>query len=277
MPDSLFQYQEILASHNKLTQVFFGSPVFPAISGPATEGQTLRPVFFASTGVSFDWAPLDFGLHKARINLAKVLAEQSKSQYASTELDVGLTAANAYLDAVISAEQVKAAAQNVASFEQFSQVVMAQVNASLKPGADESLAQAQLANARNDLIRAELSRDLAYQNLANAIGLGGKTIEIDSTGISEKAEPANIQQAKPVFEEVPILQAANAVLLSTVAQRKVLDKEYFPVFHLLTGFNLRGSGLSKSVAGQDQSANASGVFSGYSELPSSDYSKLEFS
>jgi outer membrane protein len=260
MPDSLFQYQEILASHNKLTQVFFGSPVFPAISGPATTSNTLRPLFFASTGVSLDWAPLDFGLHKARIQLAKTLAEQSKTQYSSTELDVGLTAANAFLDAVISVEQVKAAEQNVLSFEQFSQVVQAQVTASLKPGADESLAQAQLANARNDLIRAQLSRDLAFQNLANAIGLGGKTIDINSTGISERAEPADVQRGKPVFEEVPILQAANAVLLSTVAQKKVLDKEYFPVFHLLTGFNLRGSGLSKTVAGEAQSANASGVF-----------------
>jgi outer membrane protein len=259
MPDSLFQYQEILASHNKLSQVFFGSPVFPAISGPATNTNTLRPLFFSSTGVSLDWAPLDFGLHKARIQLAKTLAEQSKTQFASTELDVGLTAANAFLDAVISVEQVKAAQQNVLSFEQFNQVVSAQVTASLKPGADESLSQAQLANSRNDLIRAELSRDLAFQNLANAIGLGGKTIDIDATGISERAEPADVQKSAPVFEQVPILQAANAVLLSAVYQKRVLDKEYFPVFHLLTGFNLRSSQLSPTAAGQTQSANASGV------------------
>jgi len=218
MPDSLFQYQEILASHNKLSQVFFGSPVFPAISGPATGSTAMDPYFFTAGGVSLDWAPLDFGLHKARIQLAKTLAEQSKAQYASTQLDVGLTAANAFLDAVIAFEQVRAAEQNVTSFVQFNEIVHAQVMASLKPGADESLSEAQLANARNDLIRAQLSRDLAYANLADAMGLGGKTIEVVVKGLSETAEPAQIQKSSPVFEQVPILQAANSVLTSAIAQ-----------------------------------------------------------
>ncbi len=259
LPDSLFQWQQIMSSHNKLTQVFFGSPVFPAISGPATNSTSMEPVFFTSGGFSIDWAPLDFGLHKARINFAKALAEQTVKQFASTSLDIGLTAANAYLDAVIALEQVKAAQQNVASFEQFYQVVHAQVDASLKPGADESLALAQLANARNNLIRAELSRDLSFANLANSIGLGGTMIDINPTGIAEQDEPANIQKSQPVFEQVPILQASNAALRAALAQKKVLDKEYYPVLHFLGGVNLRGSGLSPTVAGANQSANASGT------------------
>lgn len=259
MPDSLFQYQEILASHNKLSQVFFGSPVFPAISGPATGDTSLAPYFFTSGGVSVDWAPLDFGLHKSRIQLAKRLSEQTQSQNAATEIDVGITTANAFLDCVIAVEQVKAAQQNVLSFEQFYQIVQAQVNASLKPGADESLAKAQLANSQNNLIRAELSRDLAFANLANSMGLGGQMIDIEANGIAEKDEPADFQKASPIFESVPIFQAANSALATAVAQKKVLDKEYAPVFHLLSGFNLRSSGLSPTVAGQRQSANVAGT------------------
>jgi outer membrane protein len=260
MPDSLLQYQELFASHNKLSQVFFGSPVFPAISGPSTGTSTLSSYLFSAGGASLDWAPLDFGLHKARIQLAKRLAAQTKSTYSATELDVGLTAANAFLDSVIAVQQVKAAEQNVRSFEQFSTIVGAQVKASLKPGADESLALAQLANARNDLIRAEMSRDLAFANLANAMGLGGRMVDIDATGIADKTEQAQIQKSTPVFEQVPILQAANATVLSAVAQRKVLDKEYYPVFHLLGGFNLRSSALSPTVAGERQNTNLAGAF-----------------
>lgn len=259
MPDSLLQYQELYASHNKLTQTFFGSPVFPAIAGPAKDSSTLSPYLFSAGGVSLDWAPLDFGLHKARIQLAKRLSAQTKSTYTATELDVGLTTANAFLDGVIAVQQVKAAEQNVRSFEQFSKIVEAQVNASLKPGADQSLALAQLANARNDLIRAEMSRDLAFANLANSMGLGGRMIDIDSSGIAERAEPAVIQKSTPVFEQVPILQAANATVLSAVAQKKVLDKEYYPIFHLLAGFNLRSSALSPTVAGKMQSSNLAGA------------------
>ncbi len=260
LPDALLQYQEILASHNKTSQIFFGSPVFPAISGPSTGNNTdMTPIFFAAGGFSIDWAPLDFGLHKARITLAKALAEQVRKHYASTSLDIALTAANAYLDAVIAIEQVKAAELNLTSFQQFHQVVHAQVEASLKPGADESLALAQLANAQNNLIRAKLSRDLSFANLANSIGLGGKRIDINPIGIAEQNEPANIQKGQPIFEDVPILQASNAALLSAIAQKKVLDKEYYPIFHFLGGVNVRGSGLSPTVAGQRQSADASGV------------------
>ncbi len=259
MPDSLLQYQELFASHNKLSQVFFGSPVFPAISGPAVGTSSLSSYFFSAGGVSLDWAPLDFGLHKARIQLAKKLSEQTKSNYSATELDVGLTAANAFLDSVIAIEQVKAAEQNVISFDQFSKIVEAQVKASLKPGADESLALAQLANARNDLIRAEMSRDLAFANLANAMGLGGRMVDIDASGIADKKEPAQIQKATPVFEQVPIFKAANSVVLSAMAQKKVLDKEYYPVIHMLGGFNLRSSGLSPIVPGRRQDTNVAGV------------------
>jgi outer membrane protein TolC len=171
-----------------------------------------------------------------------------------------LTAANAFLDAVIALEQVKAAQLNVASFEQFHQIVKAQVDASLKPGADESLAKAQLANAQNNLIRARLSKDLSFANVANAIGLGGIRIDINPSGLAEKDEPANIQNGQPIFDTVPILQASNAALLSAIAQKKVLDKEYYPVFHLLGGVNTRGSGLSPTGAGQRQSANVDGIF-----------------
>jgi outer membrane protein TolC len=249
LPESLFQYQEIMASHNKLTQVFFGSPVFPAVSGPATNDTTMKPYFFTLGGFSIDWAPIDFGLHKARIDLAKTLSAQAKTHYISTALDVELTAANAYLDAVIATEQVKAAQQNVISFEQFYSVVHAQVISSLKPGADESLALAQLANARNDLIRAQLSRDLSFANLAYAIGLGGVQVDIDARGIVERTEPADIQKNAPIFPDVPILQVSHAELLSAIAQKKVLDKEYYPVFHFLGGVNLRSSGLSATTPG----------------------------
>ncbi len=260
MPDSLFQYQELMASHNKLSQVFFGSPVFPAISGPATGSTTMEPYMFSAAGVSLDWAPLDFGLHKARIQLAKKLSDQAGAQYAATTLDVALTAANAFLDAVIADAQVRAAEQNQTSFEQFNDVVTAQVKTSLKPGADQSLSLAQLANAQNDLIRAKLSRELAYANLANAIGLGGRIVDIDARGIYDKTEPADFQRSAPVFEQVPIFQAANAVLYAAIAQKKVLDKEYYPVFHFLGGFNLRSAGLSSTVPGERQSAEAAGAF-----------------
>lgn len=258
LPDSLFQYQEIMASHNKLSQIFYGSPVFPAVAGPGFNNVNMEPVFFSSGGFSIDWAPLDFGLHKARINMAKDQANQAEAQFATTKLDVGLATANAYLDCLSALEQLRAAEQNQASFLQFAQVVHAQVDSSLKPGADASLADAQLANSRNDLIRANLAYEIALANLANTMGLGGQSVQINPVGIASNAEPAYLQNQPPVFEDVPVLKAARAALTTARAQKKILDKEYYPVFHFLGGFNMRGAGLG--VTGRPTGKNVNGLF-----------------
>jgi outer membrane protein len=258
LPDSLLQYQELLASHNKLSQVFFGSPVFPAMAGPGLDNTTMRPYFFSGAGVSVDWAPIDFGLHKARIDLSKLQYQQASASYATTKLDVEISTASSFLDVIEAAEQVRAMEENVTSFQKFSEVVHAQVNAFLKPGADASLADAQWANARNQLLRARLSYDLAIANLANSIGVGGQEVTVETKGIAASDQPAELQRGTPVFEDVPILKASHVVLLSAVQQRKILDKEYWPVFHFLGGANLRSSGLA--LNGRDsQSANVSGV------------------
>jgi outer membrane protein TolC len=49
------------------------------------------------------------------------------------------------------------------------------------------------------------------------------------------------------------------MLNTAMAQRRVLNKEYAPVFHFLGGFNLRGSGQDLSATGR-QSQGGAGVF-----------------
>lgn len=259
LPNSLFQYQEIMASHNKLSEVFFGSPVFPAVSGPGYSNVNMDPVFYSGAGVSIDWAPIDFGLHKARINLSKSQYGQATAQLDVTRFDVSIAVVNAFLDVVEALEEVRAAQENVASFAQFHTVVEAQVNANLKPGADASLAEAQLANANNQLLRARLQSELAAANLANAIGAGGKEVTIDATGIASASEPNQFQQGFPIFENVPILKSSMSALTSVLAQRQILNKEYYPVFHFLGGVQTRGSGLALNGR-NNQSLGGNGVF-----------------
>lgn len=258
LPDSLFQYQEIMASHNKLSQIFYGSPVFPAVAGPGFPNVNMEPVFFSSGGFSLDWAPLDFGLHKARITMAKDQYQQAEAQYAATKLDVCLAAANAYLDCLAAIEQLRAAEQNEASFQQFAQIVRAQVDASLKPGADSSLAEAQLANAKNDVIRANLAYEIAIANLANTLGLGGRSLQINPGAMASSPEPADMQKEPPLFENVPILAVAQAALVTARQQKKILDKEYYPVFHFLGGVNMRGAGLNN--LGRNTNRDVYGLF-----------------
>ncbi len=257
LPDSLYQWQEIMASHNKLTQIIFGSPVFPANPGPGQEADTMRPYFYSGQGFSLDWAPLDFGLHKARIDLSKKQYGQASSAYDVTRLDVQIAAANAYFDVIEAVQEVRATEENVRSFDQFRTIVQAHVNAKLKPGADLALAEAQLANARNQNIRAQLNLETAKAGLSNALGVAGTDVDVLERGIATVMERRNLQSAEPFYDQVPILKAAQAALLTAKAQRRVLNKEYFPILHFLGGVQTRGS--NQNVRGSPQSANFYGL------------------
>ena len=259
LPDSLLQYQLLVSTHNKITEMFYGSPVFPADPGPGHNAVSGRPYASSGVGASVDWAPIDFGLHKARIQYAKTQYQQAQADYDVTKLDVEIASASAFLDAVQAAEEVRAMQENVDSFNQFYTVVHAQVSTDLKPGADQSLASAQLANAQNQLLRAQLSQELALASLANAIGLGGQAVTIEARGIAANSEPKLVQKSSPVFENVPIIKASQALMMTAMAQRKVLNKEYAPVFHFLGGGSFRGAGENITATGS-QSQGASGVF-----------------
>jgi outer membrane protein TolC len=253
MPESLVQTQDFLGSRNKITENFYGSPAFPALAGPARSDISMKALLFSGVGTSLDWAPLDFGLHKARIQLSQRLYDVSTSQAMVSVFDVELAAAAAYLDTLQSSRMVKAAEENVRSFEEFAKIVDAQVKALLKPAVDLSLAEAQLVNARNQLYRARLSLQTAEFSLANALGMPDTDFTVIDKGLANIVVKSEIQRTKPVFEQVPILQLARAQLLTTVAHKRVLEREWDPVIHWLAGWNQRGGAVTPGgvVTGRD--------------------------
>ncbi len=255
-PYSLMSYQQVVATHNKETQILFSSPVLPPNPGPGLDFVSMMPQYFSGCGFILDWAPIDFGLHKARIQQAKVKLKYAQADYAVTQLDVVVQACSAFLVATVMQEQVKAANANVRRFQDFSRVVHSLVDADLRPGADASLADAQLANAQNDLIRARLQLDLALAEFAKSLGLAGQQVSIDPGAITVTAEPADLQTFSPQFDLHPFALRAKASILNEAARRRVLDKEYYPVFRWLGGMNFRGTSLD--IHGKRQSANATG-------------------
>ncbi len=258
MPEALMQYQEIMASRNQITQIIYGSPVFPANPGPGLGAISMQPRFFSGGGFNVDWQPLDFGLHKARINLSKANYNQASQEARVTELDTAVSAALNFLDTVVAKEQVKAAEENVRAFEQIKNSVDTQVKSKLRPGADSYLAAAELARARNSLVRAKLAEDLALASLANALGIAGQKLDINPGAINGYVEKETAVFKVPDYESVPVISAGKAYVASQIAQRQVLNKEYYPTFHWLAGFQMRGSGLN--IHSREQSVALHGVF-----------------
>ncbi len=258
-PVSMLSYQTVAGSHNRLTQTLFSTSVLPATPGPGPERVTMKGDAFSGAGFIIDWAPIDFGLHKAMIGRAKTEYDLSNASYKLTVLDVAVEAAASYLDALVMHEQVAVAEANVQRFAEFSNVVHAQVSAGLQPGADASLADAQLANAKNDLIRARLNDELARAALAFAVGRSGQMVDIEPGGIVSVTEPVATQKSAPVFANHPLALQGQAVISTRLASKKVLDKEYYPRLRWLGGVNLRGTTFNTN-RGDVPAPDVSGIF-----------------
>lgn len=259
-PTSMMTYEQVVATHNKLTQILFSDSTLPPNPGPGLDFVTMNPSYFTGAGFILDWAPIDFGLHKARIQESKTQWQLAKANYAVTQLDVAVQAASSFLAAVVAHEQVKAFEANVKRFEDFSRIAHALADSDLRPQADASLADAQLANAQNDLIRARLQAQLMMAEVANSLGVGGQHISIDPEEIGIVSEPPDVQSMPPLFDSHPFALQSKASILTQVARRRVLAKEYYPVFRWLAGMNFRGTSLG--IHGQDTSKTASGFAPG---------------
>jgi outer membrane protein len=259
VPNSLLQYQQLMATHNQFSGTYFSSPAFPSVTGPSFNNVNMNPFFSTLGGASLDWAPIDAGLHKARIDLTRLRYLQNKEGLGITQLDVANSAANAFLDVAVSLEQVKAANENVNTFMKFKDVVDAQISGNLKPGADGYLAGAQLANARNDLIRANLAYEVAIARLSSSMGVGGQQVTVDTEGLATVDEPHYELRNTLDATQNPLLRQARVSLLSAIQEKKVISKEYFPTLHFIGGVNVRGSGLSTETGLKDYGRSAAGT------------------
>ncbi|MGD9679697.1 MAG: TolC family protein [Candidatus Obscuribacterales bacterium] len=260
MPDSLLSYQTVMATHNKLTQIIIPDPTLPPNPGPSTNAIVMKPEFSSGSGWIMDWCPLDFGLHKAKITLRKKELTQAKANYGVTKLDVAASAAEAFIELVVAKEQVKAAEGNLHNFEVFERTVSSMVKAELRPGADQSLASAQIARARNLLIESEKMERIAMANLAEALGVAGAKVPIDPAPLVTVEEPPHVRFGRFEYDKHPVALAGQAAVDVVSGRIHVIDKTYYPKLHFWGGTNVRGAGLSVEKGNQPQSRNVHGLF-----------------
>jgi outer membrane protein TolC len=185
LPRADLLWQENRATTNNIFGLLLPQSVIPPITGPVLGTKSYTSTWGSAGGVLFSWEPFDFGLRSANDALARTVVAQAEAGVEVTRLDVATSAADAFL-AVLAAEQaVRAAQANVDRLQVFAQSVHVLVQQQLRPGADASRADAELAAARNQLIQAQLTVSLSQATLAEALGVAGTTVAIDAGPLLE--------------------------------------------------------------------------------------------
>ena len=231
-------YQDSRATQNQVPGIWLPTGITPTVEGPVA-GSSGESYWGSQGAALFSWEPIDFGLRGSIVGQAKSAASKSAADLAVTRLEVAAAAANVFFAAATAHQAVIAAQANVNRWEIFNRSVHALVNNALRPGADASRADAQLALAKTQLYQAQQAEQSSLATLASLMGTAGTEIQLQAGNLLQSPPVGSLPGIAP--EASPLAQDQMAVVHQVQAQEKVLSKTVYPrIFLQAEGF-ARGS------------------------------------
>jgi outer membrane protein TolC len=236
--DSSFQLNR--ATWNNLTGLLLPGLTIPTVSGPPSESALLTSVWGGAGGALLSWEAFDFGQRGASVDVARARVERARAEATLTRLEVGVSTAEAYLRLAAAQETVRAARANVQRQEVFASAVAARVKAQLRPGADDSRAQAELALARIQLIQAEQAEQVSRAHLAQWLGVAPAAMQIDPERVLMPAPPP---EPPATGAQHPLAEAQMATVDTVRASQTLLSRAFAPRIAFQSAYAVRGSGV----------------------------------
>ena len=242
--DSLAQVNR--ATRNNVFGLLFPQAAIPPISGPVLGSNNFGTVWGSAVGALVTWEPFDLGLRRASVSAAMAAKATSEAALKRTQFDTAVAAADAYLTLAAAQETVRAAQAGVDRAEVLTRSVRAVVDAQLRPGADASRAEAELAAARIQLAQAQEATAVARALLARFVAHEPHQITL----AAPKLLQLPLEQDLPSFDpaENPIAVEQYAVIEQAKSQLQVLNRSYVPRLLVQGSAYARGSGAEVSGA-----------------------------
>ncbi|HLG98026.1 MAG TPA: TolC family protein [Bryobacteraceae bacterium] len=240
---------DALAQVNRATRnTFFGlllpQSVIANVDGvPANDFGT---VWDSGAGILVTWQPFDFGLRAANVAAAAAAREHAQATVNSTRYDVSVATADAFLTLVAAEQTAQAAQAAVDSWQVLLRTIHAQVAAQLRPGADESRVQAELAAAQTQLAQADQAIDVARANLQQFTG-SPASLNVVAGKLVDRLPPDRAEAPLQPSAN-PLAREQNAAVAQAQSQLSALTRTYYPQFSLQGVASARGTGLVSNGA-----------------------------
>jgi outer membrane protein len=245
--DSIWQTNR--ATANNIFGQLLPQSVIPSISGPVLPSSSGQSVWGSAAGGLLSWEPVDFGLRSAMVREAEAGVVRARAEEGLTRLAVQNAVGGAFL-AVVSAQQALTAADaDVQRREVLARAAHTLADNQLRPGAEASRADAELAGARTRAIQARAAVTLGQTTLARLLGVPDGQVGVNTTRLLD-----NVVSTMPPAAsapEHPLVQSEQAAVDLARARETVLTKTDRPRLYLQSSVSARGSG-----------ANTDGLFDG---------------
>jgi outer membrane protein len=242
LPRADVLWQTNRATANNVYGLLLPQGVISSISGPVIASDVSHTAWSSAGGALLNWQPFDFGARGAKVHAARQGNEAAKQASALTMLQVTAGAGSAFFDLAAAQQLVVVAQANVKRLEAFDKATHVLVENMLRPGADGSQADAQLALGRTQLIQAQTQEAIRRAALAEYLQVTGAQPEVDASQMSAALPPSDPDAGKAIAH--PAVVEESALVGQQEAQEHVLDRSYVPVFNILGGVSGRGVGTN---------------------------------
>jgi len=244
LPNVNLLWQENRATRNNLPGVLLPQSVIPNPSGPVL-AESGRSFWGSGAGVLFSDEPFDFGYRRAQVRAAQSTERRTQAEIQLTRLDVAAGVADASLVVLAAEQQVRASQADVDRRTVFARSVHAVVDAHLRPGADASRADAELAAARTQLALAQENQQVKAALLAQVLGLAGSEIQIKLDPFLQP--PPQTVWTAGSLQEHPLAVVEQRRIEESESRLDVLSHSYYP--HLSFQALLAGRGTGTNAQG----------------------------
>jgi len=238
-------YQANRATQNQVAGIFLPTSIAPSIEGPV--GPNSGTSFWnTQAGALFSWEPVDFGLRRAAVDQARSAEHKSTAEVELTRLQVASATGGYFLDVAVARQAVAAAQANVTRWQAFDQTVQVLAQQELRPGADASRADAELARARTQLFQAQAVEQQARGLLASLLGADPAHVQLEADSLLA-SPPADSLPASPPSTH-PLARDQQASVDEVRAKERVLNRTDYPRLFLESEAFARGSGVNPDGA-----------------------------
>jgi outer membrane protein TolC len=229
------------ATRNNIFGTLLPQTIIPPISGPVIGSNNAGSVWGSAIGVLVSWQPFDFGLRHANVIAAGAAKDRADAALLNSQLEVGAAAADAFLTYVAARETVRAASASVDNWTTLLKSIHALTASQLRPGADESRTEAELAMARTQLVYARQAEEESKATLAKFLSQPPAELNLNSGQLLGQLPPTD-EQAGFNSAAHPLMEEQKAAVAQSAAQLHALNRTWVPQFTLEGAASARGTG-----------------------------------
>ena len=218
-------YQDSRATQNQVPGIWLPTSITPTVEGSVGPSSG-RSYWGSQAAMLFSWQPFDFGLRSATVGGARSALDKSNADLALTRLEVAKAVGDYFLTALAAHQAAIAAQANVDRWQVFHQSVHTLVDNALRPGADASRADAQLALAKIQLFQAQAAEQAALATLTALMGMAGNDTRLEAGKLLHLPPAEALPSAAPA--DNPLARDQMAAVRQVQAQEKVLNRTDYP-------------------------------------------------